>query len=412
LGSAPSLLVLLLAVIFGLIFMQRTGPGLVGPTLIRTFHVTPVALSTMTVVQYLAYAVLQIPVGYWGQRYGPERFIVWGTVLDGVGTLVFGGAPSFAWIVVARFLVGIGDGFIWLNLVMVLARRVPPATYGRALGFVQMGGTTGALMASIPLAGWIAAAGWRLPFVVMGVVLVAFGLVSRRWLGEPSAGWTPASAGLHIGRHVRTVLGYGLRTLAPMATGFGFMGGFMGFSSLMLVPYLEGAYGLSRVGASTLEAVALVGMFFGAPLAGAISDRVGRKGPLVALGALNVLVWLLLAARPTELAGPVLAVAFVAMGVSAGGILVLLFASLREVQAPEDIGVASGLANAANFIAAGLVPLAMGAAWTRWAALPADPRFGLMLAAPLLASVMGLLGAIGMPVRAARPEALRGRYGM
>lgn len=411
LGSGP--IVLLLAVIFGLIFMQRTGPGLVGPTLIRTFHVTPVVLSAMTVVQYLAYAVLQIPVGYWGQRYGPERFIVLGTVLDGVGTLVFGGAPSFAWIVVARFLVGIGDGFIWLNLVMVLARRVPPATYGRALGLVQMGGTTGALMASIPLAGWIEAAGWRLPFVVMGVVLVAFGVLSRRWLGVPAGGrFAAAPEGPPIGRHVRTALGYGARTLAPMATGFGFMGSFMGFSSLMLVPYLEGAYGLSRVGSSALEAAALVGMFFAAPLVGAVSDRVGRKGPLVALGLVNVLVWALMATRPTGLPGPVLVAVFAAMGCSAGGILVLMFASLREVQAPEDIGVASGLANAANFVAAGVVPLAMGAVLTRWGALPVDPRFGLMLLPPLIAALVGLVGALRMPVGGQQPAAARDSYGM
>jgi MFS family permease len=412
-GLPPGPFVLLLAVIFGLVFMQRTGPGLVGPTLIRTFHITPVVLSAMTVVQYLAYAVLQIPVGYWGQRYGPERFIVLGTILDGVGTLVFGGAPSFAWIVVARFLVGIGDGFIWLNLVMVLARRVPPAAYGRALGLVQMGGTVGALMASIPLAGWIEAAGWRLPFVVMGAVLVTFGVLARRWLGVPG-GIRPAGApaGPALGRHVRIVLGYGARTYAPMATGFGFMGTFMGFSSLMLVPYLEGAYGLTRVGASALEAAGLVGMVFAAPLVGALSDRVGRKGPLVAFGLVNVLVWAIMAARPTGLPDPAMVVLFAAMGCSAGSILVLMFAALREVQAPEDIGVASGLANAANFLAAGIVPLAMGAALTHWAALPPGPRFGLMLLAPLATALVGLLGALRMPVQAPRPAPAKNRYGM
>lgn len=398
----------ILATIFGLVFMQRTGPGLVTPTLIRQFHVTPVTLSFMTVAQYLAYALLQIPVGYWGQRYGPERFVALGTILDGAGTVFFGLAHNFSWIVTARLFVGVGDALIWLNIVMVLAREFDRSVFGQYLGWIQMAGTFGALLATIPLAWWIGAAGWHIPFVILGLFLIVMGLISIPILRTPkdraAAQALPrtASALQPIWRQLAQVMRRGTRAWGPALASFGFMGAFLGFSSLLLVPYLQAAYHLSRVGASAYEAIALVGMFFGGPVAGLLSDRIGRKLPFVIFGALDALAWASLTFRPVELPPAALAISFIMMGFANGGSLVLTFASIRDLMHPEEIGVASGLVNSTAFAASALVPLLMGAVLTALGQDAIPMKESLALAVGFGASLIGLLGVLVLPTEATK----------
>ncbi|MCL4352409.1 MAG: hypothetical protein M1318_07180 [Firmicutes bacterium] len=93
--SHAAIILSTLAAIYGLIFMERTAPGLVTPELLVLFHISPATLSLMTMAQYLVYAVLQIPVAIGGTRFRPERLLVLGTVADGVGTLLFAVSHSF-----------------------------------------------------------------------------------------------------------------------------------------------------------------------------------------------------------------------------------------------------------------------------------------------------------------------------
>lgn len=84
------------------------------------FQLTAVVIGLMTSIQFFAYAGLQIPIGLLSDRFGPNLFLIIGTLLSGVGTLVYSVADNGWILVLARLLCGIGDATIWVNLVFDL----------------------------------------------------------------------------------------------------------------------------------------------------------------------------------------------------------------------------------------------------------------------------------------------------
>ena len=67
-----------------LIVSQRTAPGLITEQLMKDFHVSASVIGLMTSIQFLAYAGLQIPIGLLSDRYGPNRFLIIGSLLNGI----------------------------------------------------------------------------------------------------------------------------------------------------------------------------------------------------------------------------------------------------------------------------------------------------------------------------------------
>ncbi len=379
----PWIILTALALTYGLIFMERTAPGLVTPEIMHRFRVSPGLISLMTIGQYLVYAALQVPVALMAPKFRPERLLVVGTVLDGVGTLLFGMSHSFAMVVVSRVVVGFGDALIWLNIVAVLARWFSYGVFGRVLGITGMSGNIGALVATIPLALWIERSGWRAPFGVMGWALVGLAGVSlvifwrlRPLHPEVHAPNRPAPWSVVFGRR---------RPLIAVALGhMGLMGPFLGFVSLFAVPYLRTNYGMSEVAASAFLAFGLAGALVGGPLAGELSDKMGVARPYSAIALANAAVWVVLTIWPTHLSLIVLALLFVVVG-AANGASVLTFAAVRECFPVSGQGLASGMANTSGFVGAVLVPLGMGLALS----LHAGPRIEMLMSLPFsLAAVI------------------------
>jgi sugar phosphate permease len=78
------------AVLFSymIIVSQRTAPGLIPDRLMSDFHITAAAIGLLTGMQFLAYAGLQIPIGVLSDRFGPNIFLIVGTLFNGAGTFL------------------------------------------------------------------------------------------------------------------------------------------------------------------------------------------------------------------------------------------------------------------------------------------------------------------------------------
>ncbi len=154
-----------------LIVTQRTAPGLISDQLMREFSVTASTIGLLTSIQFLAYAGLQIPIGILSDRFGPNLFLIMGTLLDGLGTIIYSFAPNAYILLLARLMVGVGDAAIWVNLVLILSRWFRVKEFVGLLGMAGMSGSLGFVMATVPYSAWIALAGWRTPFFTEGVIL-------------------------------------------------------------------------------------------------------------------------------------------------------------------------------------------------------------------------------------------------
>jgi nitrate/nitrite transporter NarK len=335
--------------------------------------------------------------------------------------LVFSRADAFVWLLLGRAIVGLGDALIWVNLVIILAKRYLPQQFGALLGIVGMGGNLGALLTTLPFAAWIAAAGWRTPFSILAGVLMLVavcdwlalsggrGAAKRRRDGGLSDA-DPDSQENRVKIHpvpVRRILADVVRdrlSWATFACHFGIVGTYMGFVSLWAVPYFMAAYHVSRAGASSFTLVGFIGALVGGPITGAMSDRMGsRRRPYVVLQALVALSWITLWLGGGAWPAVVTYVQMLVIGFGNGGSL-LTFAAIRDQTPMERSGVMSGFANTGGFFSAVLLPVAFGAvvdALSPQAAssTPSMHALAAGLMVPAVFSVIGVAGALLLPER-------------
>lgn len=390
-----------------LAFMQRTGPGVIANRLQSEFHVSSTVLGTMTGIQYLLYMILQIPVGLFGDRFGPEKLLVTGVFLDGAGTLLFAHSHGFALLLAGRAIVGVGDALIYVNIVLILGKRFVPQVFGSLLGVVGTSGNVGALLTTLPFAAWTEFAGWRVPFTVLGAIIIVVAVVD--WFSlhakPDSKVELPVRARVNTKKKpTREVLSLTVRdpiSWAAFACHFGACGTYLGFVSLWAVPYFLNVYHMSQTGATVFTLIAFVGGVLGGPIAGSISDKMGsRRKPYIFLQAIATAAWVTV---PICLGAPPIWLSYILMfivGFVSGGCL-LTFAVIRDQVPVERVGVASGFANTGGFLSAVLLPILFGSVldWMSASAHGAGVQNHVYIAAfivPSLFSLVGLFGSIAI----------------
>lgn len=211
-----------------------------------------------------------LPAGWVASRIGPRRTVIGGLLLLGFSSLVFGLVNHIALLDGARFVQGCAGALIWSGALTWLITSTPEENRGTVIGSALGTAVAGALLG--PVLGALAASiGTE---VVFGsVLIVALGLAYLAWLTPDSS--RPETQPLG---EILEVLGS--RPVVDAAI-------FVGMPSVMfgaievLVPLridaLGGGHALIAAGfivGAGLEAVL-------APLAGRLSDRVGRRTPYV-----------------------------------------------------------------------------------------------------------------------------------
>jgi EmrB/QacA subfamily drug resistance transporter len=342
----------------------------------------------------LSFAVLLLTGAALGDRFGRRRVFVLGVGIFTLASAAAALAPNVESLIAARAVQGVGGAIITPLTLTILSAAVPPNRRGLALG--AWGGIGGLGVALGPVIGGAVVEGlsWQWIFwlnVPIGIVLAplaarrlteSFGPDSRLdlpGLGLVSVGLFGIVLGLVRGNSVgwgspeilgSLILGaafvvafvlWELRAPAPMlpmrffrnrtfaatnaASLFMFFGMFG--SIFLLAQFLQTVQGYSPLSAGlrTLPWTAMP--IFVAPIAGALSDRIGGR-PLMAVGLAMQAIglgWLATISSPTVPYGD-LVPAFVVSGIG----MALFFAPVANVVLSsvrrEEEGKASGTNNA------------------------------------------------------------------
>ena len=130
---------------------------------------------------FLAFAAMQLPVGWALDRIGPRRSAAVLLLLGGGGgAVVFALASAPGHIAIAMFLIGIGCSPVLMASYYIFAREYPPARFA-TLAAVMLGvGSAGNLVASYPTALAVELMGWRA--TLAGLALVSAAVALGIWL--------------------------------------------------------------------------------------------------------------------------------------------------------------------------------------------------------------------------------------
>jgi sugar phosphate permease len=356
--------VIFASVLFTYLIMasQRTAPGLITDRLMEDFGVTAATIGLVTSIQFFVYTGLQIPMGILADRYGPNIFLILGTALTGIGTIIYSVSTHELVLFFARVLTGIGDATIWVNMILVLSLWFNEKEFTRLIGVAGMTGSLGFLVATVPFSALIGLLDWRGAFLWAGALLclcslfLYFVLVkkSKQPLYEQKRPQHEKILVL-LGRILSNRQAWAL-----FLCHFGIVGGYIGFIGSWAVPYGMEMYGMTRLEASQLIMVSLVGALIGAPLIGWVSSWLGTiKRPYIVFHIIVLLCWaafLLFKGQPPVY---LLFTLFFAIGFGFGSNS-LTFAAGRQTFPVTESGIVSGFANTGGFLSAVLLPAIFG----------------------------------------------------
>ena len=243
--------------------------------------------------------------GYIGDKVGRKPALLISVVTMGLATFAIGAMPTHAQIgaaaafalVVCRVAAGLSVGGEYTGAIILLGEHAPPgrrAYYavwpelGCIVGFLLgsgVGAATSALLGSERMRAW----GWRVPFLLGGVIAV-WGVAFRRQMTESPALEAARGSGdtarplAGVAVHWRLVARF---VAALLMTSVGF---YMMF--IYAASYLTERMHVSTARALDINTASLVVMLPFALLGAMVSDRFGRKLPLyLATGGAVVLTW-------------------------------------------------------------------------------------------------------------------------
>jgi MFS family permease len=387
------------AAAFVLAFFHRVAPGVVAADLRATFDTSATMLGFIAAFYFYPYAAMQLPSGVLADTIGPRRLFTAGTLVAGAGSLVFAFALDVPWLLAGRALVGLGVAVAFVSVLKLIASWFSEREFGTWVGVLQMLGNLGGVLGAWPLAWALTYVSWRSVFVATGVIslLLAAGI----WFGVRDS---PREAGLepvHPEDRAAQENGAGWfaglklvaanpQTWAAFTMHLGLIGSYLTFSGLWAVPMLTDGFGLSRSDATLHVTAMILGFAFGAPAVGALSDRLGRRRPLLRGLSLLFLVswtpWVLGWHLPYAAS----LAAFIFMGISMAE-SVLCWALAKELNPPSLSGTATSLVNAGGFLGVALLQPLVGWILDRSAGSPV--LVGYQWAAGLLALV-ALVGVV------------------
>ena len=141
----------------------------IGLDLMRDLAIGPEALGALTGAFFFGFAAMQIPCGFFFDRFGPRYTVVGMLIVASLGGALFTLAPSWPVLLTGRALMGAGCGVMLIGSMVVISRWFPPDRFSTLTAMVLSIGLLGNLAATTPLAWASEAVGWR---AVFGAVVV------------------------------------------------------------------------------------------------------------------------------------------------------------------------------------------------------------------------------------------------
>ncbi len=379
-------IILLLATLVqvGVSILQQA-PAALGPVLTRDLELSRAQVGILSSAIWGGMLLAMLPVGLLIDRHGERNFIMAGVTAMALLVLWATQFDAFAWLLVLFLLASLGASTSAPGGSKAIAAWFPHSQRGGAMGMRQTGVTLGGLMAAFLLPPVAVRFGWEvglgLAAVVTLVTVLCFALFYRELPADADVDGEAASPRVPVGSMVRDP-----SFLATTGYAFVLMG-VQGSSASYLALSLHEEVRLSIVAAGVFLAVFQLGGIAGRIGWGVVSDRVGRRGPvllLVGLVAMGSCLALAFAREGTVI--PLVAVFAFLLGCSAMGwngvYLTLLSESVPMNAAATAMGASLTIAFVGMFLAAplfGLVADLTGSYGASWLGLAGWTAVGIAL---------------------------------
>ena len=396
-----------LVIAFIMVHFYRMSIGVVRDDLVLEFNISAITFANIGSAYFYIYMVMQIPSGLLADSLGPRVTVAAGTFISGLGSIIFGLAPSIFWIMAGRVLVGLGLSVIYISILKIIAQWFKTTEFATMSGATSFMAHMGGAFAQTPLALLLGLVTWRLAFVGIGVWSIALavlcwalarnkpedmGLPPVTILEKDCTAPPPAATKPDLRKGLLTVL-KNRGTWVAFLIAFGHQGSFLAFTGVWGITYLVQVYGMSRVTAANYMMAVLVACGIGCVLIGRFSDAIKkRKLPMLLFGFVHTLIWfsicLIWKGRPPL---PYLMPLLVLLGLSAVP-FILAFVYSKEINPVEIAGISTSVVNAGTFLGGSALPVLVGLIIDRYESLlPPAELYALAFLGCFFSALLGLV---------------------
>jgi MFS family permease len=326
-------------------YVLRSAPSVMVPQLSEAFGISAVGVASIIGLFYYGYSPFSLIAGAAMDRLGPRKVLPIAVAGVGIGALLFSTGNSGV-ASVGRVLQGAGGVFALVGAIYIVTKNFPASKAATFVGATQMFGAAGGSAGQFAV-GPIISSGvtWDRFWIGMGIVGLGLGAVLLFFLPKDKPTTQPAS-------WISTIRPFGIVFKNPQSILCGLIAGLLFipttiFDMVWGVRYLQEAHGLDYASAVMRSSSVPFGWIIGCPLLGFISDRLGRRKPVIIGGAvilLGCLAWILFGRMgifPPYVIGLVAGVA--------SGAAMLPYTVIKEANPPQFGGTATGVVNFINF---------------------------------------------------------------
>lgn len=273
-------------------YVHRSALSVAAPFMIEELGLSTAVMGVVLSAFFWPYSFMQTPAGWAVDRYGVRRVYAWGYALWSLAAAATGLAWGLATLCAARVFVGVGQSVIFPAHTRAVANWFSPRERGTAMAGANSGNRLGQALVNWAGAMLIAAGGWKLFFLLSGILplvwLLPWARFMSRWEAPPagvSAASPPAAPGAEADPSGRR--GVSLPESFALLKQPSMLGIFLGYFAydyawILLYTWLPGYLKLER-GFSAREmavfsSVPYLAGFVIALLTGVVSDWLVRRG--------------------------------------------------------------------------------------------------------------------------------------
>ena len=327
-------------------YVMRSAPAVMVPQLGDAYGLGAVGLASLIGLFYYGYAPFSLVAGAAMDQLGPRAVVPLGALTMALGAVLFAsGDPTLAQ--AGRFLQGAGGVFALIGAAYLATNYLPAAYAATLIGATQMFGMAGGSAGQFAV-GPLVGGGMEWDVFWLGLGIAGLPIAALLFMLMPGRKPGGASSGRLSGavRATGEVFRNPQSILCGLVAGLMFLPTTI-FDMVWGVRFLQEAHDVPYSMAVLRSASVPFGWIIGCPLLGWLSDRIGRRKPVI-IGSAAVL----LLCMAWMLYGPPGVLPPFALGLLAGiasGAAMLPYTIIKEVNRTEQSGTATGVINFINF---------------------------------------------------------------
>jgi nitrate/nitrite transporter NarK len=340
-------------------YLARVAPGVMHRSLQIDFGINEVEFGILTAAFYVPYIIMQIPVGLTVDRLSIRGILTVMSLVTALGCGVFGLANGLIIASFGRMLIGFSAAFAFVSALRLATSWFPPAMLGLLAGLTQSLGMLGAAAGEAPISFLVTHIGWRHTTMTIALLFIALAVLLYQFVQDrpdTTRREVRLRQQISIFESLQIILFHRQTWINALYAGFLF-GPTAVIGESIGPAYLQYGRGLTIHSAAFATGLIFIGWGISGPFSGWLSDRIGRRKPLMVVSALCGIVLTTLFVFYPSMNTTSIYLIFLLFGLTNTGVA-LAYAVSTEIHQQHVMGTSIAFTNMISiFIGALMQPL-------------------------------------------------------